>query len=214
MNDNPVVKALSDYAVIFISAHHGWGVVGFIVVILGVGVVIGWIVTQLRAEAERKKFSAESTSLQLSNLEKFHQYEKKYDDAQQVLNLQLGYLVDMFRRDDINRIDETREELVNHLSHDYLNSWGYFLECYVLFKTRRECVRHVETDILKAVTNLVEICAIIDKPDILSKLNKRTPLKLSRQSLEKVWSFCDKLHFWNILSQCKLYKLKKQFRDN
>lgn len=216
-DENSLIREASDYAVRLISAHNGWGlilvVVIFIVVVVGIGRFISWFVAQLRGEADRDKILAEGTKLHLENLEKFQKYEIDYEEAQRLLDLHIVCLSDAFRRGDPVGIEKAREEIIDYLVHDYMRSWGSFLDCYVRCRPRKDCVRYIKTNILKALSTIDAACLIIDNPSVLSKMNK-APLRFSQQSLWKVWGFCEKLYLWNVPTMWRVSVFKNKFRED
>lgn len=210
-----LITAATAYLIKFLSDHN---LLGLLAALLIAGATLyggGWLVTTLfgisKTRAEAYKTSAEHTKTRLEILEKLLAKEREYEKKQELLNLQLGALVDAARRQDATDAAKLREEVIATLAQEYLGAFGEYLDFFDVIQPRSDCVAFISHHVLKHLDASAAIVATVNSPALLDAIG-RVPFSLTRASYHKVWRFCAKhLRAWNILLRWRLRCSRRRF---
>ncbi|WP_399631694.1 hypothetical protein [Sporosarcina sp. SG10008] len=177
-----------------------------ILLIYGLSITISWLLGAKKNRVEIEKLKLENSSLKIDITEKCKITRKLYYEKSENIQMLLRLMIAYMQETDIERSKETREDLKQTLTIEFIPSFIDYLEMYELSFEGNSYKRKdfIENEAIKFLNTMKNFGEAINHPNILTIMNKPS-FKFTWASLSPVITFVDK--------NTKFYKIstKKNF---
>jgi len=180
----------------FISENGLWEIMVYlsliILLLLGIGTCIGWLLKELKAQAEIKKNITESqknaietAGKRLDLLERTYEYRDDYENSTQVLSLNLREVFASMRERDPTGLDNNREEAVNVFYNEFIVNFNKYFEVMESILLNYEKEEFVRDQVASFLNTTIEFLTTVNL-DFILELTEREPALLNKSTLNHI----------------------------
>jgi hypothetical protein len=183
-------ERLAQEAARFISDHELWqsvlAVVGTAAVAFVAGVTLSWFYKRAehylavrKAVAEQEKIAVDTLSAKIGLAEKRQANRDKHESTGETLGLMLREWLAAGAVRDVDRMNQTREEVLSFLTSSYLPTFRNYSEIQFASLPKYECRMFAQNEVLPFLRTVLNLLELVNHPPILARL-RRTPFYLKR----------------------------------
>jgi hypothetical protein len=179
-------KEFANHVADFITEHDLWHlafiVVGFVVVCMGFGAFVFWLLKRQKIMAETRKIVAETETLQLTIRKDVQQYQDQYVTHSETLGLALRNMFTAIRARNADNLDQAREEAIRAFCTDFISSFGKYCELKDRILSGPERRAFAQEEVIPFLDTMLQFVVLVNKRSTLELLD-RSPLILSPQTV-------------------------------
>lgn len=220
---NDLKKILSEKLIEYINDNSLWdialGLSVFAIICMASGAFIFWIWKRHKIKAETRKILKETEKLSLELVEKrlsfikeIKPYRDKYRDCSELLNLSLRSTVTSAIEQNIQQLDNNREETIRIFCSDLMPAFMDYCEISSSINNNAENKFFFINEVFPFLQISVDFSRAVNEDFIIDMVNK-SKMKITNETLKSLYHIVEpNMSIWWITHQYRYKNIKKELQ--